>query len=220
MKVPRHFIKRSLRATRKIDLERRDGKHERLHRQLRFRETAFAERDEAHMSERYELISTDLNVLEAVKFLLRKLAEPGVVRPDQLISIAKLLHVASRAPRVCRSVDASVSISIRDKKEEYRGMSCWQFSAFDGHLRVQTGGSEYDPTVGSDSFSTMEWSIHPSQKAEWNGVWDESWMVPELQYHPEQKLNIDLRSSDYEISVEDHANELLGDYGQEEDEAS
>ena len=45
-------------------------------------------------------------------------------------------------------------------------------------------------------------------------------MVPELQYYPEQKLDMDLRSGDYEISVEDHENELLGDYGQEEDEAS
>jgi hypothetical protein len=99
-------------------------------------------------------------------------------------------------------------------------MSCWQFSAFDGHLSVQSGGSEYDPAVGSDSFSTMEWSIHPSQKAEWNGVWDESWMVPELQYYPEQKLEIDLTKGEYEISVEDNGNELLGNYGNEDNESA
>jgi hypothetical protein len=172
------------------------------------------------MNEQYKLTSEDRNVLEAVRLLLRKLSEPYAVRPDQLISIAKVLHVASIAPRVCRTVNASVSVSIRTEEEEHRSLSCWQFSAFDGHLRVATGGSEYDPAVGSDSFSTMEWSIQPSEKAEWNGVWDENWMVPNLQYYPKQKLNIDLHSGVYEISVEDDENELLGDTGQDEEEAN
>jgi hypothetical protein len=195
-------------------------KHERLHRQLRFWETAFAERDEAHMNEHYNLNSTDLDILEAVKLLLRRLSEPFTVRPDQLVSIAKLLHVVSRAPQVCRSVNASISISIRTRQEKFSFTSSWQFSAFDGKLSVSTGRSEHDPAVGGDWYNEMEWSIRPSEKSEYNNRWDEEWLVPELQYYPEQKLNIDLRSSDYEISVEDHENELLGDYGQEEDEAS
>lgn len=172
------------------------------------------------MSEQYKLTSEDRDILEAVKLLLRKLTEPFVVRPDQLITIAKLLHVASRAPSVCRSVNAVVSISIRTRQDEFSTTSCWQFSAFNGRLKVSAGGSEYNPAVGSDSFSTMEWSIQPSQRAEWNGVWDEQWMVPNLQYFPDGKLNIDLTSSEYQISVEDDENELLGDFGNEDNESA
>jgi len=172
------------------------------------------------MSEHYKLTSEDQDILEAVKLLLRKLSEPFAVRPDQLISIAKLLHVASIAPRTCRTVNACVSISLRSKQEEFRSTSCWQFSAFGGHLSVETGRSVYDPAVGSDSFSTMEWSVRPSERAEWNGVWDEQWMVPELQYYPERKLHVDLTSEEYEISVEDDENELLGGCGNEDKESA
>ena len=92
------------------------------------------------------------------------------MRPGQFVSTAKLLHVVSSGPRVCRPVNALVSISARTKQEECSGMSRWQFSAFDGNLSVETGGSGYDPVVGSYSFSTMEWSVKPSKQAEWNGV--------------------------------------------------
>jgi hypothetical protein len=45
-------------------------------------------------------------------------------------------------------------------------------------------------------------------------------MVPELQYYPEQKLEIDLTKGEYEISVEDNGNELLGNYGNEDNESA
>ena len=44
--------------------------------------------------------------------------------------------------------------------------------------------------------------------------------MSELQYSPERKLDIDLRSGDYDISVEGDENTLRGDCGQEEGEAS
>ena len=164
------------------------------------------------MSETYQLTYEDRDVLEAVKGLLRKLAEPSVLRPDQLVTVAKLLHVASTAPRVCTSVRALVSVSIRTRKEDSRSMSCWQFSAFDGVLTVATGGSVYHPATGSDWFNVMDWSIQPGQRSELMGSWDEEWMVPELQTHPERKIIRDFSSGDWEISVEDEENDLLGDY--------
>lgn len=169
------------------------------------------------MSEEYQLTYEDRDVLEAVKALLLKLAEPGVLRPDQLVTVAKLLHVASRAPRVQPTVRALVSVSIRSRKGDSRSMSSWQFSAFDGALTVATGGSVYHPTTGSDWFNVMDWSIQPGQRAKLKGGWDEEWMVPELQAHPEREIIRDFSSGDWEISVEDEENDLLGDYSDEGD---
>jgi hypothetical protein len=79
-------------------------------------------------------------------------------------------------------------------------------------MSLSTGGSEYDPAVGSDSYSLTEWSIRPSEASDYNGLWDERWMVPNLQYYPEQKLNIDLKSGDYKVSIIDEDNPLLEEY--------
>jgi hypothetical protein len=163
------------------------------------------------MRELYRLNNEDLDILEAAKLLLRNMTELGVVRPAQLVTVAKLLHVLWVVPQVCESVSASISIATRMEFAGITSSSCWQFSANEGRLEVSTGGTEYDPAIGSDSYSTMEWSICPPEASDYNGVWDERWMVPNLQYYPEHKLHIDLRSGDYTFSIEDAENELLGD---------
>jgi len=161
------------------------------------------------MSERYRLNNDDLDILKAVRLLLRNMTELGVIRPAQLVTVAKLLHVLWAAPQVCESVSASVSISSRIKYQESSGSSSWEFSANEGCLSLSTGGTEYDPAVGSDSYSTMEWSIRPSEASDYNGIWDERWMVPNLQYYPERKLHIDLKSGEYSFGITDHDNSLL-----------
>jgi hypothetical protein len=77
------------------------------------------------MSECYKLNDEDLDVLEAVKLLLRTLVDSRVIRPAQLVSVAKLLHALSMLPQTCDHVSVTVSIGTRIKYQESSGSSDW-----------------------------------------------------------------------------------------------
>ena len=55
-------------------------------------------------SSRYELDGFDLSIVSAAKNLLTKLTQPNVLHPAQLVSVAKVLHVFSRLPRVSEAM--------------------------------------------------------------------------------------------------------------------
>lgn len=164
------------------------------------------------MSERYRLSHHDLDVLEAVRLLLRRVAKKAVVTPAQLVTVAKLLHLLAMLPRITGEISASVYVETQIESGPNKTIYHWEFAAHEGSLSVTTGGSSYDPHAGWESYSTMEWFINPPSLSEYNGIWDKEWMVPELQYHPDRKLKIDLKSSEYAFRITDQDNPLLDDY--------
>ena len=124
----------------------------------------------------YCLNETDKQVLAAAERLLKELAATKSTRPAQLASITKVVNVLSRLPRVAEDISVTIEVSWRPKEAGRRGSSSWQFSVAGDFLELSCGGSEYIEGVGSDSFTTMEWSAHPGQRTEYDGRWDTVWM--------------------------------------------
>ncbi len=137
------------------------------------------------MSGNYKLKSEDSLILDTAERLIRKAAAPGMAGPEQLVTLAKLLHVLQTLPEVTESVAASVSISCR-LQGNIGGSSThsWSFSVRDQCLSLSTSCSEYHPEVGPEYNKLMQWSILPGKASRFNDVWDEFWMSPDFAYNP------------------------------------
>jgi hypothetical protein len=170
------------------------------------------------MNGKYKFNHADMQILGAIKGLLRKLAAPGSVAPAQLVTVAKVLHVLSRLPCSSENVQATIGISLRVKQEGCSSLSYCRFSVTEAQLDLTCGGSEYTEGEGSDSFTTMEWFARPGRQSEFNGTWDHAWMrEDEYSYPPIPEFDF----SSCEISVEDDDNPLLDeeeDAGEDIDE--
>jgi hypothetical protein len=179
------------------DLHRRNlARHRTLHQV----------KDSCAYSDLYRLNETDKQVLAAVERLLKELAATKSTRPAQLVSITKVLDVLSRLPRVTEDIFVTLEVSWRPKGEGGRGSSSWQFSVAGDCLELSCGGSDYSEGVGSDSFTTMEWSAHPGQRTEFDGRWDAVWMGDEGGYSGHSPFH-DLDECD--VSIDDDDNSLL-----------
>lgn len=155
----------------------------------------------------YRFNATDKQVLAIVGQILKAIAASRSTRPAQLVTVAKVLHVLSRLPRVTKSVHATIELSMRIKQEGCSSSSSWQFSAGEGWLVLSCGGSEYTEGVGSDSFTTMTWSAQPGQRTEYDGGWDSYWMGSAGQSEADASSFSDL--GECEISIDDDDNLLL-----------
>ena len=161
------------------------------------------------VSELYSLDNTDQNIVLAAELLLRKLAASRTIRPDQLVTVAKLLHILSVLPQVANGVTANVTIASRMQFDKLSTTFTWQFSVEEHRISLSCGYDEYDPAIGGDSYETMRWSASPGKPAEYNECWDEQWMVPDLGYYPDHDIDIDFASGEYSVTIKDHDNHLL-----------
>jgi hypothetical protein len=168
------------------------------------------------MSEPYKFNHTDENILLAVGLLLRKVAAFGIIRPAQLVTVAKLLHVLLVRPRITFGVTASISIDARFGPEGKKTWYGWKFTVELGELSLWCGGGDYDHVIGSAFYTTMTWSACPGQDSDYDGCWDERWMVPDLTYNADADIDIDFASGDYTIGITDGDNPLLN--GDEEED--
>jgi hypothetical protein len=157
------------------------------------------------MSTTYRFDAADQRVLAAIEQLVRRLISSGRLRPGQLVSVAKILHVLVNLPRVTEDVFVTVSISQRITQEGCGGTSGWQFSVSGDELTLDCGGSEYTEGVGSDSFTTMWWWARPGQSTDYDGSWDSAWMHDDYSGGSVSAEDF----SDCEVSVEDDDNPLL-----------
>jgi hypothetical protein len=161
------------------------------------------------MSELYSLDNTDQNVVLAAELLLRKLAASRTIRPAQLVTVAKLQHVLSVLPQVTNGVIASVSIANQMQFNTLSTTFIWQLSVEEDRISVSCGYNEYDPAIGGDYCETMRWSARQGKRTEYNDLWDERWMVPDLGYYPDNDIDIDFASGEYSVTVEDDDNPRL-----------
>jgi hypothetical protein len=140
-----------------------------------------------------------------------------VLEPAQLVSVAKVLHVLSRLPRATKSVCVTIELSWQIEQAGGFSSSGWQFSVGSDWLTLSIGGSDYNESVGSDSFTTMSWSAQPGERTDYDGSWDDSWMKQD-EYSDTPVHSEDFR--DCSISVDDDDNELLfhSDSSEEEED--
>lgn len=162
------------------------------------------------MNESYRLNKADQQVLAAIDRLLKRLAVSKAIRPAQLVSVAKVLHVLSRLPRVAEGVCVTIEISYQIKQEGCGSSSVWHLFVGEDSMALSCGGSEYTDAVGSDSFTTMSWTARPGERTDYDGSWDDSWMERDDEGYSDPALNAE-DLSDCTISIDDDDNPLLFD---------
>jgi hypothetical protein len=162
------------------------------------------------MNEPYRLNKADLQVLAAIDRLLKRLAASKSIRPAKLVSVAKVLHVLSRLPRVTEGVCVTIEISYQIKQEGCGSSSVWHLFVGEDSMALSCGGSEYTEGVGSDLFTTMTWEAQPGERTDYDGSWDESWMERDDEgYSDPAVFAEDLCGC--KISIDDDDNPLLFD---------
>lgn len=163
----------------------------------------------------YNLNAVDRQILDEIRHLLNRLIASGKLRPAQMVSIAKIQHILSLIPRPVRKVNVTLGLSYRLRQEDYGSISYWQVYVNEDALELSCGGSEYTKECGSDSYTTMEWSLRPGECAEFNGTWPHAWMH-ENDYSDRPLLGVNFEDCD--ISIEDDENRLLDDEDEDETE--
>jgi hypothetical protein len=164
------------------------------------------------MSERYQFNRSDLALVKAAVGLLKKAFAAESVRPAQLVSIAKLLHVLSVLPRVTSGIIASASVSSpRRTFGEIETWHWWDVEIENERLSISSGGHFYRESTGGDTFTTMRWVAIPEEPAQLDDYSDSLWMVPDLQRFSDAVEGIDFASGLYKVEVTDSDNPLLED---------
>lgn len=128
------------------------------------------------MSERYILSNRDLRVVQAMERLLKRLVRSEVLKPAQLVSVAKVLHVLSHLPRVNENVCVAVELAYHTERSGGSSSSIWRLSVGSDLLDLSVGGWDCSDAVGTDSHTTMSWTVQPGERPEFNGSWDDDWM--------------------------------------------
>jgi len=157
------------------------------------------------MPQNYLFNSEDKPIIFAVDGMVRRLIYSGRLRPAEIVSVAKILHVLVNLPSVNENV--SVTIEVTAKREGDGRFKSFRFSVSNElHLECET----------HDGIMTMEWHAYPGRCTERNEYWESEWL-PYL-YYSDQPLALNL--DDCEITVDDEDNPLLFEPDQDDCEAT
>ena len=165
---------------------------------------------------RYNFDRRDRTLLTAATILLRKLTAK-MLRPAELVSVAKLQHALSRLPRGTLGLDVPISVTgPRRKFGEIETWHWWEVALEDGRLSISSGGHFYQPSTGGDSFTTMNWAAAPGQPAQFDDYRENLLMVPDVYSFPDAVEGMDFAAETYTVEITDPDNPLLeGDTDEE-----
>jgi hypothetical protein len=151
----------------------------------------------------------DNALLAAAAILLNKVAATKLLRPAELVSLAKLQHVFSRLPKVTLGLDVSVSvISPRREFGEIETYHWWDIAVEGECLSISSRGHFYRPSTGGDTFTTMTWAIVPGERADFADYREGLAIVPDVQSFPDAVTSMDFGRG-YKAEITDPDNPLL-----------
>jgi hypothetical protein len=164
------------------------------------------------MPERYNLNARDRSLLQAATNLLKRVAAAETLRPAELVSVAKLLHVLSILPRVTSDLEVTVQVTgPRREFGEIETLHYWEVAVEGERLSISSGGHFFQPSTGGDSFTTMIWAAIPEEFSDLDDYRQSLWMVPDVLWFPDAVAGVDFASGGYKIRVIDEDNSLLED---------
>jgi hypothetical protein len=174
------------------------------------------------MSERYQFDSRDRALLDAaiaLLALLKKVVAAEAVRPAELVSVAKLLHVFTVLPKVTSGLEVTVSVtSSRRKFDEIETYHWWDVGVEGERLSITSSGHFYRPSTGGDTFRTIDWAAIPGEPTESKNFRASLRIVPDVQSFPEAVANINFTSGSYTVEITDQDNPLLEEEDETDDE--
>ena len=83
----------------------------------------------------------------------RKLIERSQPTPKQLIGLAHALHALECLPAITPGISVEYGLQLRKGDDEFAEFKYWSVSINEESFKVTSGGSVYDSSVGSDSYS-------------------------------------------------------------------
>ena len=97
--------------------------------------------------------------IDAAKKVIRHFLQSESITSKDVIGLGKALHALERLPEVSAGVSIKFGIDYAPGTEEFREYRYIDFCVSEDTFEIKTGGSVYDKSVGSDSFSDPGWLI-------------------------------------------------------------
>ncbi len=108
---------------------------------------------------KFELTDDDYYAIEIAQNVARRFLKDPRITPEQVIGIGNALYALERMPRVTPGSSTEFGIVYRAGTEEYSEMRYINFRISESEFEISRGGSVYDKSVGSDSFSELKWVV-------------------------------------------------------------
>ena len=108
--------------------------------------------------ELFAFLLEDSYVIEELLGGIRKVLKRKSLTPRQIVGLGKLLHGLKRLPLPTSGIDVTVSIEHRssDGNLFYRSLRL-----SDDSFEAMSGGADYTPDVGSDSYTGFSFLVEP-----------------------------------------------------------
>ena len=118
------------------------------------------------MPQNYRFNSEDKAVISEVNGLIRRLIYSGRLKPAEIVSVAKVLHVLVNLPSVNEEI--SVTIELSDNPEDHGRFRSLRFSVSNElHLECESH---------IQWFPSMEWHAYPGRNTEGGDYWETEWV--------------------------------------------
>lgn len=182
---------------------------------------SFEELEPTETDEQYYLRPHDKLVVSKAIVLLEKIIRAPFIRPAEIVSVAKALHVLKRLPRITDGVFVSVSLTGPRRwfndREEHEIYHWWEVSVDRELVNISSGGHFYRQSTGGDSFTSMTWSAEPGFKPDFSDYLHLLQIVDDAQPFQNEVDAIDLSLPGYSLEVTDNDNSWLEDLGADEE---
>jgi hypothetical protein len=168
-------------------------------------------------SDAYLFEPHDEEIVAAAVLLLEKIIRSPLTKPAQIVSVAKVLHVFRRLPKITTGITVSVGlIGPRRWFGDHEIFHCWDVNVEESALEVTSTGRFYRASTGGDSFTIMGWNARPGWEPDLSDYLAHQWMVDDAQPFEQDVVDINLSKPGYSLEVADEQNPLLG---KDDDEA-
>ena len=158
----------------------------------------------------YVLGPHDEEIVAAAVLLLEKVIRSPLTKPAQIVSVAKVLHVFRRLPRVSTGITVSVGlIGPRRRFDDHEIFHCWDVNVEELALEVTSTGHFHRASTGGDSFTIMTWNASPGWDPDFSDYLAHQWMVDDAKPFGQEVQDINLSEPGYSLELTDDQNQLL-----------
>lgn len=157
----------------------------------------------------FELTPRDTELLDAIRELLWRAVRSQKVEPLQLGALGRALDALVRLPEPTAGIDLRVSFGGPGATSGTRtNTRYWSVTLTSDEIYVDTGGNSYDPSVGGDNFTCLQWWCAVGSEASWDDyTHHHDHIVAGLRPPLDEIRNLDPDAAGVEISVEDNSEE-------------
>jgi hypothetical protein len=181
----------------------------------------------SELPETYYLSGPDRVVIAAAIELLTKIVRSPFIRPSQLISAAKALHVIGKLPQVTKQA-VNVQVSLSGPRRWFGQRQIWHWWTVEvaGHrVRVESAGIVHQESSGQESgganpFTCLQWSLEPGAASESKDFLGELQGIDDAQPFPDEIAALNLSEGGFTLDVEDEHNHFLEVPGEEDEDQS